>query len=269
MKRPALFSSLAVVCIVAWTAQASSEEYTGPHWASNSARLLPARRVEVGLFSLSSWSPFKGLELALHPAFIFLSPMVQAKVQLADGSGTPSHTLFASRHRVLYATQPLSLLSGTGSLALLPDDVHIPIAVQLENDFLVSQPVGDQTWTFQGGIVVAPREKSDMPLLDFPFLYQRFAAVSGPLLVRTGMELDGRIHGPFIYRADFLYSLFPLDPGHGLDVGWALEAGAQVGLDLHDRHRIVIAARMSVAEYPAGLQAHWFPSLDYRIRLFD
>lgn len=100
-------------------------------------------------------------------------------------------------------------------------------------------------------------------------MYQRFAALNAPLLVRTGAELDGRISGGLIYRADLLLSAFPFDADQPIRLGWALEGGAQLGFDIKDRHRLVLFARASLAEYPVGTRIHWFPGLDYRLKLLD
>jgi hypothetical protein len=113
------------------------------------------------------------------------------------------------------------------------------------------------------GLAVAPHESSeDLPLLDFPFLYPRFAPLYAPAVPRAGISADGRLIGPLFYGVDLRVFVLPLEQVEG---AFALEQGLRSELRLNDHLAFDLALRTSYARYPIGLRVHFLPYADVKV----
>ena len=105
----------------------------------------------------------------------------------------------AAHARWSYPTAFLALVSREGSGGLLPKTSHPPFAIQIEGDVIASIRVS--RWhelSARVGLAVAPHadfSPEELPLLDFPFLYPRFAPMYSPLVPRAGVDAEGRLEG--------------------------------------------------------------------------
>lgn len=231
-------------------------------WGDHSARTLPAGRAEVGVFSAARHAPRPGLELSLHPVMLFVLPHIEAKATWASWGGA---WFFGSRHRLAYPSLFLHAVAREGAGGLLPADSEIPQAVLVESDALLSRSLGAQILTWRLGFAAAPRTPADWPLLDFPFLYPRFAALQALLVPRAGLSLDGRVAGPVHYGFDFLASYLPVgDEEQGTRDAVALEAALLVHYRPSPSHQLSAGARVAHALYPIGWRTHGLPVIDYR-----
>ncbi len=244
---------------------------------------MPAGRFEVGVLSPSRWAVDDGVELGVHPLWFFALPHLEAKVRwwaqddesLAESEGNPATSrsprgwMTSTRHRLSYPTMFLSLTSGQGAGSLLPPTTDPPFVLQLDSDALASFVTKRQTVTARAGFAFAVRGDEALPLLDFPFLYQRFAPLYSPLVPRAGLGASGLVAEPVDYEVDVLASYLPLGLKYGVSGAWAVEGALRVHVRLGARHRLSAGARAAVAEFPIGWRLHWFPTLDYRFVLVD
>ncbi len=232
-------------------------------WSDSSARTMPRGRVEVGLFSPARWAPWEGVELGLNPVWFFMLPHVEAKLTWLAWNDA---WYFGSQHRVSYPSPFLNFVSREGAGGLLPPDTDVPTAVMLDNDLLLSRTLGpDHMATLRFGISVAPRTSSDnFPLLDFPFLYPRFAPLYAPFVPRAGATIEGRVYGPVHFALDVQASYLPIDEDQGITDAWAYEEGLTLHYRPSEKHQLSTGMLVEQADYPIGWRMHFLPTVDYR-----
>lgn len=251
-------ASVALGALVASPAGADER----PIWSGNHARPIPEQRWELGLLQSAHYGVSKRLELSLHPLWFFALPHVEAKA-LAAEHGRWS---LAVRARVAYPTLFLRLVSREGSGGLLPKTSSPPQAVQVEGELLCSlQPAPAQTVSAALGLAVAPHASftpQELPLLDFPFLYPRFAALYSVLVPRAALYLEGRIWRGLHYEASLHGFLLPQLPDVG--TAWALEQAGALEYRFGDRVALSLGARLSEAKYPYATRFHYLPYADAR-----
>ena len=233
-------------------------------WGSDAARPVAEGRVEVGLFSESRWGAMRNLELSTHPLWFFILPQVQAKVQWWQRD----RVFFSSGHRAAYPSVFLSLVAKEGALGLLPPDAEVPVALILDNHAIL-------TWgwfqghdaTIQLGAAVAPRTSSSLPVLDFPFLYQRFAPLFSSVAPRGGLVFGGDLGSSLGYSLGgevFWFSL-PSEKTGGLDAAWAFEEALRLDYYPGQSWRVSASLRASHAQLPIGWRTHLLPQIDLRV----
>lgn len=253
--------------------QAHASDYAG-----EGAPTIAKGRVEVGALSSAKWGLTNRIELGAHPVGIFLLPTVRGKILWWQG-GSPSkgHDAsywFSTLHRVSVPTPFLHLFAREGSLGLLPANADIPFAVQLENSAIFSLSLRGHIASAQAGVGVAAAEKSDLPMIEFPFIYTTLAPLYSPITLRWALSLEGKIAGPFEYQVIQRMNLWKPRK----DLAWPSEDGApwvyaqESALRAHwllgKRHRISAGATVSIAHYPIGYRLYVLPTIDYRAVLF-
>jgi len=234
-------------------------------WSTQSAKLIEPGRVEVGVLSQARWGVSERVELGAHPLWFFVLPHVEGKLSLASYGAWS----LSSSHRLSYPTPFLDLVSTDGPGGLLPQTTDVPHALLMDTALLLSvewRP--EQLLTAEFGLQVASHRDDSLPLLDFPFLYQRFAALWAPGVPRFGLIAEGRALGWLGYRAELRYYdlntsdiVIAPDDWNG---GWALEAAGALHLQLGTNGRISCGLRWARADYPIGQRSHWLPLVDYR-----
>jgi hypothetical protein len=254
----------AAVALVLSATQAANaapvDDYGFAPWSTHGAVTIPEGRWELALTGNSRYGLSERLELALHPAVFFALPHVEAKLRLGEARRFSA----AVRGRVSYPTLFLNLVSKEGSGGLLPATTDVPQALELEADGIVSLSFHErQLVSLAAGLAVAPRGSSDdLPLLDFPFLYPRFAPLYTWGVPRFDLAFEGQIAGGLHYAADFRAYLLFLDD---VDGEYALEQalsgeyrfGASVAFEL--------GLRTSLARYPVGTRLHFLPYFDVKM----
>ncbi len=111
-------------------------------------------------------------------------------------------------------------------------------------------------------------EKANVPLLDFPFLYQRLASFYAPFVPELTLSGTGPLVASFGYDLSTSFSYLPIQPGYGVRRAWSLESAMAVHWTFFERHRISAGALVSTAEYPIGVRTYCLPTFDYRVSLF-
>ena len=112
------------------------------------------------------------------------------------------------------------------------------------------------------GLEVAPRRSGtgSQPILDFPFLYPRFAAMHGPLVARADGSWHGQLTQRLHYAADISYFQIP-----AVDRGWSLELGGEASLRAAAHLTLHAGFRAARSRLPVGLRWHWLPTPDIRV----
>lgn len=260
MKR-SLLGALAIVGLHT-TAATAGEGIASEPWSSSSARTLPARRWEFGVFQNAHYGVTRNVELALHPVWLFVLPHLEVKATAFRSNAVA----FAVHSRLSYPTSFLALVSREGSGGLLPKTSHPPFAVQIEGDAIGSVQLG--TWhelAARVGLAVAPHAQfapEELPLLDFPFLYPRFAAIYTPIVPRIAVDAEGRLVQTLFYHAGAMGYLMPALP----DVGNAYALELLLSLEYRPSSRLAISlgAREAHAKYAIGMRSHTLPFADVR-----
>jgi hypothetical protein len=228
-------------------------------WPDDTALSLAPRRLVLGAVSDSAWATSPQLELRLHPLLFWVLPHVEAKWRSVDAG----RWQLSSSHRISYPTPFLALVSREGSGGLLPPTTDVPHALLLSSDAVGSFEWNAAQWvTLRAGAAVALVGPGDDTLLDFPILYQRFAALYAPLVPRASLTASGTLAGRAAYALQFQHFWLPLDH---LPLYWANEYSAEAFIQIGENHRLGAGGRLSVARLPVGERTHFLPHLDYQL----
>ena len=262
MKRYAPGTLLCATLAVA-SSSGAQEGVASEPWSSASARSVPRGRWEFGLFQNAHYGATRNVELALQPAMLFVMPHLEVKVAAPI---SPKLTL-AAHGRWSFPTSFLAFVSREGSGGLLPKTSRPPFAVQIEGDFVASYQVA--RWheiSARVGLAVAPHDRftaNELPLLDFPFLYPRFAAVYTPVVPRMAVDAEGAVVARCFYHLGVTGFYMPELP----DVGdaWAIEALLAAEYRPSEHFAVSLGARLSDAKYAIGVRRHTLPFVDVRV----
>ena len=248
------------IAVLGWAAAAGAREPTQfEEWPNDTALTLAPGRVSFGVLSQSSWGASSSVELRLHPLLFWVLPHAEVKLRWLD----EGRWQLSSVHRLAYPTLFLSLVSREGSGGLLPATTDVPQALLLDNDVLASVEWYPAQWaSARLGASLALQGGGDEILLDFPFLYQRFAALSAPAVPRIALSAEGELPWRCWYSLEFRQYWLPLDD---FPVFHASEYAAELYVQLGLSQRIGAGGRFSVAELPVGSRTHFLPHVDYQI----
>jgi len=242
--------ALAVVLICVDLAQAQSSLVV----SSGSAQTIPKNRLELSLFQLWRYGVSDKVEIAAQP-LMFLVPQIEAKVAW----WSQKHVTLGTRQRVSYPTPLLNTLATDGAFGLLPKTSRIPQSVIFDLDGLLTVEVAPRhmltPWI---GASVAPRgSTANMPLLDFPFLYSRFAVLKTTAVYRVGVDYNGYLGDHLRLAADIKVFVLPVIAG-----GYSCEPGLSLRWLAAKHVALEGGGRMEFARFPAGNQFHYLPYVD-------
>jgi hypothetical protein len=226
-----------------------------PVWSNGSALTIEDGRFELGLTSEWRYGLEDDLEISTQPIADLLFPHLGAKKHW--GSQGPWH--LASAHSIGLSSVFLGQVAREGSGGLLPADLEIPFSFLLGADALVSRELGAGWLTFGAGLTLGPTFGDETPILDFPFLYPRFAALNAPVSSQLEARLEGQL-GWLGYAVELALYAWP-----GLDRGWAFEQALALAIVPSDHFRLELGVRTSVADYPIGTRFHALPTFDIAV----
>jgi hypothetical protein len=231
-------------------------------WSGSSALTVPAGRWEVGLLGGVHHGLTDSLELAVNPLVLLALPHLEAKFMAARDR---RHVL-GLRARLSYPTTLLEIVSKEGQFGLLPATSRPPFAVQLEADAIATSEwfENELVSVWVGGAVAVHDSftPEELPLLDFPFLYQRFAPLYGPGVPRLGFSFEGVVAGGLHYATELVAYLMPALPD--VDGASAVEHGLELEYRFGERLALSAGLRTSYAKYPYGRRTHFLPFADVR-----
>lgn len=265
MKRFGFAAGALVVATLASPSRADTTDGRVPplrRWSGSNALTVPAGRWEVGLLGGVHHGLTDSLELAVNPLVVAALPHLEAKFMAARDR---RHVL-GVRTRLSYPTTFLEIVSKEGQFGLLPSTSRPPFALQLEADVIAtSEWFEDELVSVWVGGALAVHESftpEELPLLDFPFLYPRFAPVYGPGVPRLGFSFEGAIIGGLHYSTGFVAYLMPDLPD--VDGASALEHAFELEYRFADHFAFSAGLRSSYAKYPYGRRVHFLPFGDLR-----
>ncbi len=242
----------------AFPASAYGEERVHARWSNDTALTIAADRLEIGLFSRGAIAFCDCLEIRLHPLWFFALPHVSVKKRWLDSG----RWHLSSQHGLAYPSLFQNLIAKEGTLGLLPPDEPVPQALMLDSSLLVTYRLAQDQWlTARGGLEVAPRTATPV-LLDFPFLYQRFASLNAPLVPSANLNLTGGLPASLDYELAGTYWYLPVQE---VDGAYAIEGSAAVGWAITDDWHIGASLLMSYAKFAIGTRTHWLPLIDVRV----
>jgi hypothetical protein len=229
-------------------------------WSGRSALVQPRAHGQVALFAESRVGVGHALQVGLHVAgWAALAPHASLLYRFLQRGAY--HV--SARLGVAYPSPTLALLSGTGAGALLPEDTTPSQALLFDPGVRGSVELPhSQLITLEVALPFAAKfTHGDSPLLDFPFLYPRFAALHTPVTVRLCATAEGLIAGAFRWVAALDTWIVPV-----VEHGFALEPRAGLGWLAQRRATLELGYRASYARYPVGLRFHNTPYFDVRVR---
>lgn len=202
------------------------------------------------------------LELALHPVMLFALPHLELKATAFE----EAYFTLGVQSRWSYPTGFLSLVSREGSGGLLPKTSRPPFAIQIEGDVIASLRFASRhELSARLGLAVAPHARftpEELPLLDFPFLYPRFAAIYTPLVPRAELDFEGALLPRCFYRLGALAFVMPALPDVG--TAYAVETLATFEYRVSQHVALSLGVRGSHAKYAIGTRWHTLPFIDAR-----
>lgn len=258
---------------------APSPAHASPHGNSPSARTTDAGQLEIGALSSTTYAVTERVELGAHPVGLVVFPAARVKINWwqggslhCDGSDLQFSPFawFASEHRFFVPTPLLNALAREGSGGLLPSETEVPFAVGMTNSAIATREVAGHLATLRLGITFALGHSSELPLVEFPFLYSTLASLYSPVVLHAGFAIEGTIAGPLDYELSPKLHLFRPDadlpwPGEVTPWVYSLEPKGWLHLRAGTRHRFSLGAALSIARFPIGVRAFWSPILDYRL----
>ncbi len=212
--------------------------------------------VELGVLSYGKYAVNEHLELALHPVGFFLWPQLDAKVRWFDAGGFT----FSSFHSLSYPTWFLSVVAREGTGGLIDPTQPIPHAIQTDAGLLLTWRLGPSSWATVQPLAQVRLGRA-LPLLEFPFLYQRLAAANAAWVLGVNASLEGVIEQTVGYEFSATYTHLPLA---SVDGAFAVEALAEARWLLSESSTIPLGIRFAHARFPYGRRSHWLPYIDYR-----
>lgn len=231
-------------------------------WSGSNALTVPNGRWEFGLFGASHYGLTDSLELSLHPLLVVVLPHLEAKFMAARDA---RHVL-GIRARASYPTTFLDVVAKEGQFGLLPATSQPPFAIQFEADAMASSEWFDENlvsvWLGAAVAVHEPFTPMDLPLLDFPFLYQRFAPLYAPLVPRIGFSFEGLVAGGLYYSTELVSYLMPGLPD--VEGASAIEHGITLEYRFSEHVALSGSLRTSYAKYPYARRTHFLPYVDVR-----
>ena len=258
------WASCASLAVLSLCCAARAEPGRAPRlWSGNHAPTVPKGRLELGLFQSAHYGLSDRVEVSLHPLWFFALPHIEAKA-LAVEQGRLSLSV---RGRLSYPPWFLGLVSREGAGGLLPKTSSAPQAVQIEGDVLGSAHWAEQQLLSVAlGLAVAPHGSftpEQLPLLDFPVLDPRFAALYSVLVPRALLGFEGRIWRGLHYDASASGYLMPQLPDVG--TAYALEQALALEYRFSEHFALSLGLRSSEAKYPYGTLVHFLPYADARV----
>jgi len=228
--------------------------------APESAQPLERGHLESGLFSNTYYGLSDRLQLGLHPLLCFVLPHAELKVSWwRRGSA-----YLATVHRLAYPRPFLRLVAREGSAGLLPANSDVPHSLQTQNDvWITTTRIPGQSLSAWLGVSKAlVGSSAEFPLLDFPFLYQRFADLHAPWVARAGVALEGHLARSVYYSFDTRGWLFRLDePELAAAV---VESTLVGGWEPRSDWRVALGLKSALGNFPIGVRMHLLPFVDVR-----
>jgi hypothetical protein len=224
-------------------------------WSSDSALTIPRGRTEFGLFHPIHWGVTDRVELSSHPVVSALLPHLEAKVRW----WTRGRVSIATRHRLSYLSLFLDSIAKEGSLGLLPANTDVPFALAIDTSYLVTYSASESfRFTAEIGVLFAPRASGGDPIvLDFPFLYSRYAVVTSDATVYAGVGATGSFADQFAWQLDARFTPIQVVAG-----GFVVELGGSLQWFPSRHFGLSLGARIAHGRYPVGVRTHVLPTFD-------
>ena len=229
-----------------------------PLWSANTAYVLPAKRVELGLFQPLRYGFSDNVEFSMHPLAFFVAPNFDVKWAHHKVAGFA----IASRHGLTCPTPLLRLISKKGIGGIISPEFDIPFIFSMQNEILASKPVfGKHLFTGKLGLNFALRsgDLDSRTTIDLPIVFARTSVYYHNVGIRVGSDLQGPVTGKLNYLIDgdlFYY------PGADADVNMAFEHKGMLLWNKSDGFQMSLGYILSYGEYPFGTQWHLLPLFD-------
>jgi hypothetical protein len=254
MTRRGIGGVAALVVLSGLPSAASAEPLQNRSWSNGTAWTVPQWRVEVGVFQPLRIGLLPNLEVSTHPLVMFLMPNLAVKVPWLREGGWQ----IASEHGLWYPSPLVRTLRRHGTGGIWPNDTQVPDILMLNTTLYASAEAGHQRVTAKASVQLAASiGPSTLQTLDLPLVYTRTAAWFNGVTFLAGIDLDGRVAGPFYYQTDVdLWMLTDEDASfsveHSLLLTWQATANVQVQLGY----------KLVVGQYPYGIDWDILPMAD-------
>ncbi len=217
-------------------------------WSSDTARVLPARRLEVGVFAPLRLGIRDRYEISIHPGWALVAPHLDGKIAWLRW-----RTLsLASAHGIIYPTPLVRLLSREGTGGIVPADVTFPHVIGTSHHLLATIDAGGHLLTLRAGARLGwnltafdgPRSWSE---IEWHFVWPRAAAWFTGFAADFGLAVQGPIARGLGYRLEIDRFFMP-----GLRGDWAHEWAGIMSFRPSPRLLLRAGLKWSYAEFPYG-----------------
>jgi hypothetical protein len=247
-------AALVFALVVPLIARAEAEP-----WSARTARVLPADRLEVGVFAPLRLGIGDRYELSTHPGWALVAPHLDWKIAWHRWRTVS----FASAHGLLYPTPLMRLLSREGTGGIVPHDVTYPHIIAVSHHALATIDRGGHLLTLRAGARLAwnvtsfdgPRTWSQV---EWHFIWPRAAAWFTGFAADMGLAMQGPIAWGLGYRVELDRFFMP-----GLRGDWAYEWAGILSYQASRRLMLRAGAKGSYAAFPYGTRLSVpFPIVD-------
>lgn len=219
-------------------------------FSAGTARVLPDRRAEVGVFAPLRLGVRDRAEISIHPGWALVAPNIDVKAAW----GNWRNLSVASTHGLLYPTPLLRLLSREGTGGIVPHDVTYPHIVATSHHLLATVDAGGHLLTFRAGARLARNlTRFDGPpfwsQIEWHLVWPRAAAWFTGFAADLGVAAQGPIARGLGYRVELDRFFMP-----GLRGDWAFEWAAILSWRASPSLLLRAGAKWSYAEFPYGVR---------------
>jgi hypothetical protein len=214
-------------------------------WTGRSAHVAPPFHGQAALLAESRLGVGRDLQLGVH-----LAGLLGPHASVLYGAHSRNGLHISPRLGLAYPAPLYALLSGKGAFALLPANTTPPQVLLFDPGVRASLelPRG-QLVSVEVALTLRARfSHGSAPVLDFPFLYPRFAAVHTPITARFGATAEGRVLAGLRWAGSI--DAFSLPVVHR---GFALEPRLAAAWAFPRRVTLELGERVSYARYPVAL----------------
>lgn len=238
-------------------------------WTERGAKVIPYGEIHLSALAASRYGNYPKTEINSQLLLFPLAPNVGFKHEWFG-----ENTIFSTQHTLYYPTLGLKWARNSGFKDQIPESAAIPQIFTFRNELIVSRilnPQAKDCFVRVPDLILTGRlgfdfslssGDSDLPYLDYHFLYHRTASYhNNQKLYFMGLELAGNAYKNFNFSisADY-YSI-------NLDGEWAMESQGKIHWHRNSRLSVSGGYKLAYVNTDFGTQFVAMPVIDLVFKL--